>query len=614
MAESKETGHPLHIRNAVSGLACNCRCFCGRDMVAHKGQLRQHFQHAPSSGGRGACLSSGETALHKFAKEVLEKSCRLKLPALSAKQGKSEIHIVKEGEFQFDGVALEERVGEIVPDVQCWKARPDGSEKRVVYVEFKVTHACGPEKIDRLKQMNVGAIEIDLSEYRNRPLEELGEAILFKAPREWLHNPRVAEVSRSLQSMEHRRLDGIGEKARRILSRRTSGHGKNVKEVGEWERQAMRLGLADYVATDGRAFGFYVKDEEWKSFILLKVGIDDRKSATLKEIYSALKLEGWVEKAVEFVDEETASAMRDIAGADVLPPWEAVRDFVEDMKTKQVLIQSAFGGRLSGGRTMRALIQSAVEAEERPAKRRDELVACVRQILGVIKTGEQDRFDFMGWYRSEVEGVVPADLVHQSEDKFTAFRDGLLELRRAVASFDPHIPDGKSYGLPVAAEVARRVENQRRIEERRDQEHAYQLEREAQTRIERLVYSAQNMMKERHQVWIDKPDEVFGGRTPRELAYESEEGCQRVFRHLFEWQRAMAQEEKRVKLKEDCLEKLRVEALRAFRREDKANLWMRQSLKELDGEKPQDYCTDNAALTRCVALLPGNARKADGFR
>ncbi|CAH1648118.1 hypothetical protein [Chelatococcus asaccharovorans] len=159
-------------------------------MVAHKGERRQHFQHAADGDGR-TCASSGETALHKFAKKSLAVALRLKLPALRESNGRNSLDVVHEGDFVFDSAVLEKRHGEIVPDVVCRRAG------RILHVEFLVTHACGPEKLAALRMLDVGSIEIDLSGYRDRPLDTLADAILSEAPRT-AARPGRREADRSL--------------------------------------------------------------------------------------------------------------------------------------------------------------------------------------------------------------------------------------------------------------------------------------------------------------------------------------------------------------------------------------------------------------------------------
>ena len=69
---------------------------------------------------------------------------------------------------------------------------------RKLIVEFMVTHACDEHKILRIKSLNIAAIEVDLSKYRNETLDNLRDKILYEAPRVWLHNPKELEARERL--------------------------------------------------------------------------------------------------------------------------------------------------------------------------------------------------------------------------------------------------------------------------------------------------------------------------------------------------------------------------------------------------------------------------------
>lgn len=70
-----------------------------------------------------------------------------------------------------------------------------------------MTHACDEEKIARIQEMDIGAIEIDLSAYRDRRLNEISEQILYDAPRIWLHNPRERQAREKLEDRTRQRAE-----------------------------------------------------------------------------------------------------------------------------------------------------------------------------------------------------------------------------------------------------------------------------------------------------------------------------------------------------------------------------------------------------------------------
>lgn len=183
-----EHGHLVTISDAPRGLACKCTCpGCGRQMVARKGdEIAHHFAHVGVAGL--TCTSAGETALHKFAKQVLNERLEFMLPPRKVTEAGEDEVVVPAGIRKFDKTILERKTGAVIPDVVLLK------RGRPLIIEFMVTHECGPEKIAEIKRLDIGAIEIDLSPYRDMKLGELADIILFKAERNWLHNPLDGEA------------------------------------------------------------------------------------------------------------------------------------------------------------------------------------------------------------------------------------------------------------------------------------------------------------------------------------------------------------------------------------------------------------------------------------
>jgi hypothetical protein len=180
-------GTIVHVSEVPSGLDCNCVCpGCGTRLVARKGDKKDHhFGHYGDEDG-SPCRTGPETALHKFAKEVLARRLELGLPPLTIDDGHGRWVGYTGGRYGFDAALLENGLGEIVPDVIVRKG------ERHLLVEFKVTHACDGAKIARIVAMDAAAIEIDLSGLpRDTSRADLEDAILTTAPRKWLHNPKL---------------------------------------------------------------------------------------------------------------------------------------------------------------------------------------------------------------------------------------------------------------------------------------------------------------------------------------------------------------------------------------------------------------------------------------
>lgn len=152
-----QAGVLTHVSDVASGLACGCLCpACGEPLVAKKGQFKQHhFAHAAD----GDCSTAVETALHLAAKSILESRREVVLPAVEAKFAGTRRTIVLAPELSYvvEKVELERSVGAIVPDVLAWISG------RKVAIEVRVTHAVDERKIERLRELGLSTVEIDLS-------------------------------------------------------------------------------------------------------------------------------------------------------------------------------------------------------------------------------------------------------------------------------------------------------------------------------------------------------------------------------------------------------------------------------------------------------------------
>lgn len=159
------------IQECERGLKCNCVCpSCKTPLQAKLGHGKRikHFAH-----NNADCNSeiAKQTALHYLAKEILEVNKCIVLPKyLITDSGKykkisdeARIEIEKpylvfqEKLIKFDKVYLEKRIDEIIPDVIL---EIDGKQ---LIVEVAVTHFVDNMKKEKIKKINISAIEINLS-------------------------------------------------------------------------------------------------------------------------------------------------------------------------------------------------------------------------------------------------------------------------------------------------------------------------------------------------------------------------------------------------------------------------------------------------------------------
>lgn len=191
------------IADVKPGLKCNCICpMCQRRLIAKKGSRQtHHFAHRPDEVDP-ACARAGETLLHLYAKNILDQHKTITFPGIVLYDRHGPLPVTKSQKITFEHIQLEKHLGGVIPDVV---AHIGG---RQLFIEFKVTHKCPPEKLEKLRQFDVGVLEIDLSGLRDRPLSELHDAILHEAPRTVLQS-RVLE--RAEAALKKREADYLGK-------------------------------------------------------------------------------------------------------------------------------------------------------------------------------------------------------------------------------------------------------------------------------------------------------------------------------------------------------------------------------------------------------------------
>lgn len=151
-------GKVIHISAVESGLSCGCTCpACGESLVAKKGQkMMHHFAHKSGSD----CEYGYETSLHLAAKEILREAKQFKIPAVYVefpKSYKEKEKISDERIIPIDDVALEQRCGDVVPDIVI------NSKGQTLFVEIFVTHKVDDDKLEKIRKQGISTIEIDLS-------------------------------------------------------------------------------------------------------------------------------------------------------------------------------------------------------------------------------------------------------------------------------------------------------------------------------------------------------------------------------------------------------------------------------------------------------------------
>lgn len=143
----------VSINEVVRGLACGCRCIeCSEALVARQGRQRMHhFSHASQ---KEPCEVTPESFLHRYAKQVVRESLGLQLPPQPGHHPDSED---QSSWWDFESVKEEPWMGDFRPDLVA--ELTDGP----LLIEFACTSFVDEEKLERIKQLGIRTVEIDLS-------------------------------------------------------------------------------------------------------------------------------------------------------------------------------------------------------------------------------------------------------------------------------------------------------------------------------------------------------------------------------------------------------------------------------------------------------------------
>ncbi|MBS7555970.1 DUF2384 domain-containing protein [Ancylobacter dichloromethanicus] len=566
-------------------------------MVAKKGDLQaHHFAHHFDRHG-ASCTSAGETALHKFAKQVLDERLEIALPELLISHRDDTEVVVRATRLGFDEAVLETKDGSIVPDVVLVLR-----DRRLI-VEFKVTHPCDDVKIARIRAMNVGAIEIDLSAYRDRALDELADDILYNAPRIWLHNPHEPaardRVSERARQRAEDRQKSIDEHHRNYRHRLPAPKGGS----GECEAILRQDGLDALInlPVDGSGC-FSVPLAEWQGAIVL--GLLESKSQPFRTrtAVAALVRRNWIDPHFRSVSEDIAKALKE-AGLPFASPAKSVESYLRQLE-QLGFVHSAPSEIWKASGPLRQRIREADELRARPAKRLAELRGIVSEQLVGLPDEETRDFSFEAWILADLSGRVQsvADAIHGSDPEWTALCHQLSNIRTRIR-FSPRA-DLELLGLPCEGELARALQRKRLEAEDREREKREKEKADAEARVVRLSKLAAADLGEGYEIWLRTGDAALNGQSPLESA-QSETGLRDALHALGRKADQLRIEEQARERRHKAVRELEALARNRYIDPARADLWMRSSRPELGGQSPANFAIDDATRDKCATYLPG---------
>lgn len=170
-----ENDNIVKIDDVPNGKNCGCRCpLCGEPLVAKNGGKikMHHFAHEAECKYKEHLPQS---QIHIMAKQIIEREKKICVPQ---EFGFREISITD--------VKLEKMIGEIIPDII---ATASGNP---FIIEIYVTHKVDDAKKEKIRTLNIPAIEIDLHDLPYTLTEDSLKTELYNPHRvEWIFYPAI---------------------------------------------------------------------------------------------------------------------------------------------------------------------------------------------------------------------------------------------------------------------------------------------------------------------------------------------------------------------------------------------------------------------------------------
>lgn len=473
----RPNGSLRRVSDVERGRRCGCICpACERPLVAKKGrQLAEHFAHE----GGNACSGAHETNAHAWAKEILRQKKKLWLPAGHAVAGEWQRETFSARYFEFEDARLEKRAGDIVPDVVLTV------KGRELIVEILVTHACDEEKISKIREAGVSALEIDLSSYRHAETEEaVAEALIGGpgrgAPREWLYNAKVDADSQRLavQRARQQARDQARKEADRrdrvaalVRAARAIRVGRNARTMSDLNTVEV-YGLSEHtgIVRHSSTSAFRVPAKLWQSAVLARTLIPASVQAgTTFDVRQIIReLEDCVAPA--FREEPPRGLQQEVSRA--LPgfrfPRAAVAEYLFDLAQRAVVEPEVRGSYRIADDLSFSLHQRTEELrgqQSRMQAAQDQL----RRILNQVSAEEQEGFVFERWFKQPMPqiGLSLASIV-EDEVGWGAVQQLLNGIERMFRPGQP--PAEITLGLPLEGVIKRSGERERAAAEKLERE------------------------------------------------------------------------------------------------------------------------------------------------
>jgi hypothetical protein len=621
-------GRIVHISDAPRGSQCGCTCVaCGARLIAKQGKIKiPHFSHAAYT----ACGGGAETALHRLAKQVISDNLKLRLPEMRAEYD-GEIRILRPAQIiEFDRAEIEKALvadstlsrGSLIPDMFLWKG------DRRLMVEIYVTHPCDENKLARLRQQDIAAIEIDLSRLpRNVSPAEFEEAVISGAARRWVFHRDIHAVVREMEAEAELAKKQKEEKQRKAAKKfqtevdsRAQEYLSGVAEIDaapiDIAHVAVPAQLTVYVGMKVDGYGcFTVPPAVWQSAVLNALLKDTygsgRRIVQMREI---IQENGLIRPEFRYVSKECEAALesRQIG---FKSPYGAIETYLKALLPSGILSNLRSTYYLKN--TVVEQVRREREANQRRRHRMQDVRERVRTLVQQLPVEDAVGFNLESWIRSQSDkhAMSVAGAIEADGDEIRKILLTLSSIEKMVFNGDCVVDE--TLGLPVEKQRELVREHIRVTEEQREAQRLKIEEEERQDRLSKLIEAANELLPPHDaQIWLNTPAINLGDMTPAAYVQERPSSLRIALQEL-SWEadrREHAIELKRKQEQERIsrLEEARQKLIHAASQElgvERGRVFCDSAHPKLGSIRPIDYCKDAVTLQTCIALFQKNQKR-----
>jgi len=614
-------GNSVHISRAERGLSCGCRCpACHQTLIARKGKKKiHHFAHYARG---GTCSHVVETNAHAWAKEVLDRVKWITLPEVIAEHDGKKVIRHPSQRYEFAGARLEKQLDNIIPDVVL--VLKNGIE---LIVEVRVTHACDERKIDKLRQSNLSAIEIDLRHYRtSQDRLAVEQALLVRAGRAWLNNAKKMQYDAQLRE----RLEA--QRAKEEADAKAAAEFERKREIAQLERDRRRVEreIAPLLKTSRTTPALNVQEteelnkclEEFSFVPFAKVGsigftVPDKfwQVELAREIFTYPAALHYHREAI------SVSNMLEMVDQWILPEFRKVISPAGDRRLKEIFpgrrlplkAIEAFAARLTANGLLEIVghnlfqvsqifaeeMQESIERRIAYENRKTDISSKVQSLLDALPKQEAADFSIHNWFEKTIDRLQASPEHLCRDERWSALHELKSALHKIKVMCDGGEIVDDLLGLPFQGELLRA--------KRRVQEESLQA---SQRRRLRLRAAASSTLGDEANGWLSAPSEDDEEISRIDFAGLDESSLCNMLNMLHG-----ADLDRRLRLAAEaevlaCKGDLTARAAQGLRA-DKVPVFLNAQHSKL-GISPLQHCIDRRTLAECVALLPRPRRKRSG--